>query len=45
MTNVNNFPASGYVFNHTMLRVKDLTLSIAFYEDILGFTPISQRRF
>lgn len=45
MTNGNNFPASGYVFNHIMLRVKDLTLSIAFYEDILGFTPIYREDF
>jgi len=34
-----------YVFNHTMLRVKDLTLSLDFYTRVLGFVPVYQEVF
>ena len=30
----------GYVFNHTMIRVKDLTQALDFYTRVLGFTPV-----
>lgn len=33
----------GYIFNHTMLRVKDIAVSLAFYTDVLGFRLIDQR--
>jgi len=36
---------SGFVFNHTMLRVKDIHVSLDFYTRILGFQLISQRDF
>lgn len=45
MANFNNHSVSGYVFNHTMLRVKDFKRSVAFYEDILGFTTIYREDF
>jgi len=35
----------GFVFNHTMLRVKDSHASLDFYTRILGFQLISQRNF
>jgi len=35
----------GFVFNHTMLRVKDIHASLDFYTRILGFQLISQRDF
>ena len=35
----------GFVFNHTMLRVKDLDASLDFYTKVLGFTPIDRRDF
>jgi lactoylglutathione lyase len=38
-------PTDGFVFNHTMLRVKDLDVSIDFYTRVLGFTPIDRREF
>jgi len=31
-------PTSGYVFNQTMLRIKDPSQSLAFYQDVLGMT-------
>ncbi|MGV8961102.1 MAG: lactoylglutathione lyase [Stenotrophomonas sp.] len=36
---------SGFVFNHTMLRVKDITASLDFYTRVLGFRLIDQRDF
>jgi lactoylglutathione lyase len=36
---------SGFVFNHTMLRVKDITTSLDFYTRVLGFRLIDQRDF
>ncbi|MGH8052951.1 MAG: lactoylglutathione lyase [Stenotrophomonas sp.] len=36
---------SGFVFNHTMLRVKDITRSLDFYTRVLGFQLIDQRDF
>ncbi|RDJ00072.1 lactoylglutathione lyase [Dyella solisilvae] len=35
----------GYVFNHTMIRVKDLTRSLDFYTRVLGFTPVHRQDF
>ncbi len=32
--------SAGYQFNHTMVRVKDLHKSIAFYTQVLGFVPV-----
>jgi lactoylglutathione lyase len=32
----NEKPTQGYVFNHTMLRVKDPAISLDFYQRILG---------
>jgi len=34
---------AGFVFNHTMLRVKDAAASLDFYTRILGFTLIDRR--
>jgi len=31
-----------YIFNHTMLRVKDPQLSLKFYRDILGMSVIQK---
>jgi lactoylglutathione lyase len=36
---------AGFVFNHTMLRVKDPKVSLDFYTGVLGFSLISERRF
>jgi lactoylglutathione lyase len=30
----------GFVFNHTMIRVRDLDVSLDFYTRVLGFTPV-----
>jgi lactoylglutathione lyase len=30
----------GFVFNHTMIRVRDLAVSLDFYTRVLGFTPV-----
>lgn len=35
----------GFVFNHTMLRVKDVTKSLDFYTRVLGFTLVRRRDF
>ena len=35
----------GFVFNHTMLRVKDIHASLDFYTRVLGFRLIDQRDF
>jgi len=35
----------GYVFNHTMIRVKDLSRSLDFYTRVLGFTPVHRQDF
>ncbi|AOA57927.1 lactoylglutathione lyase [Acinetobacter larvae] len=34
-----------YVFNHTMIRVKDLQQSIQFYANVLGFIPVYEQVF
>ena len=36
---------AGFVFNHTMLRVKNPTASLDFYTRVLGFSLIDQRHF
>ncbi|MCW4455606.1 lactoylglutathione lyase [Flavobacterium sp. MXW15] len=36
---------AGFVFNHTMLRVKDIAASLDFYTRVLGFRLIDQRDF
>ena len=36
---------SGFVFNHTMLRVKDPKASLDFYTRVLGFSVIAERHF
>lgn len=36
---------SNFVFNHTMLRVKDIDLSLDFYTRILGFSLVDKRDF
>ncbi|SBV37989.1 Lactoylglutathione lyase [uncultured Stenotrophomonas sp.] len=36
---------TGFVFNHTMLRVKDIAASLDFYTRVLGFRLIDQRDF
>ncbi|MEG1082588.1 MAG: VOC family protein, partial [Pseudomonas sp.] len=36
---------NGFVFNHTMLRVKDIRASLDFYTRVLGFQLIDQRDF
>lgn len=35
----------GFVFNHTMLRVKDIAASLDFYTRVLGFRLIDRRDF
>jgi lactoylglutathione lyase len=35
----------GFVFNHTMLRVKDITQSLDFYTRVLGFSLVEKRDF
>ncbi|TCV91438.1 lactoylglutathione lyase [Luteibacter rhizovicinus] len=35
----------GYVFNHTMIRVKDLAVSLDFYTRVLGFVPVHRQDF
>jgi len=35
----------GYVFNHTMIRVRDLDVSLDFYTRVLGFTPVYKNVF
>ena len=35
----------GYVFNHTMIRVKDVSASLDFYTRVLGFTPVHRQVF
>ncbi len=36
---------AGFVFNHTMLRVKDIRRSLDFYSRVLGFTLVDVRHF
>lgn len=36
---------TGFVFNHTMLRVKDATASLDFYTRVLGYQLIDKRDF
>jgi len=36
---------AGFVFNHTMLRVKDATASLDFYTRVLGYRLIDKRDF
>lgn len=35
----------GYVFNHTMIRVRDAAASLDFYTRVLGFTPVHRQVF
>ena len=35
---------AGFTFNHTMLRVRDPGVSVAFYRDVLGMTLLRQVR-
>jgi lactoylglutathione lyase len=35
----------GFVFNHTMIRVKDVERSLAFYTGVLGFTLVHRHDF
>ncbi|WP_049623227.1 lactoylglutathione lyase [Frateuria defendens] len=35
----------GYVFNHTMIRVKDVAKSLDFYTRVLGFVPVYEMDF
>jgi lactoylglutathione lyase len=35
-------PTEGYVFNHTMLRVKDIQKSLYFYRECLGMTLVRE---
>ncbi len=41
----NDAPTAGFVFNHTMLRIKDAKPSLDFYTRILGFSMIADRHF
>jgi len=36
---------ASFKFNHTMIRVKDPKVSLAFYQDILGMDLLSERKF
>ena len=36
---------NNFVFNHTMLRVKDITRSLDFYTRVLGFSLVDKRDF
>lgn len=36
---------AGYVFNHTMIRVKDVAKSLDFYTRVLGFVPVHRQDF
>ncbi len=36
---------ANFVFNHTMLRVKDITKSLDFYTRVLGFSLVEKRDF
>ena len=45
MTEAAESPTAGFVFNHTMLRVKDIARSLDFYTRVLGFSVVSERHF
>ena len=36
---------NGFIFNHTMLRVKDPQVSLAFYQDVLGMRLLQTERY
>jgi lactoylglutathione lyase len=36
---------NGFIFNHTMLRVKDARRSLDFYTKVLGFSLVEERHF
>ena len=38
-------PTAGFVFNHTMLRIKEAGPSLDFYTRVLGFSLIAERHF
>lgn len=40
-----NSKTNGFIFNHTMLRIKNPTKSLAFYQDVLGMTLLQKRSY
>ena len=45
MTDAAETPTAGFVFNHTMLRIKEAKPSLEFYTGVLGFSVIAERHF
>lgn len=40
-----NSKTNGFIFNHTMLRIKNPTKSLVFYQDVLGMTLLQKRSY
>lgn len=40
-----NTATQNFIFNHTMLRIKDPTVSLKFYQEILGMTLLHVKKF